>query len=480
MADNPYLRGLRRLAAAAGALVLSAGLVTAGSAPASADRPIRPVAVCEYRLCLLVLDPSTDSDGDGVTDVDEEALGSDPRSADSRPEAREIFDRALARRLPSFERHLTEMVALPRNNEENTGLITGIGPIPFPDRGPLFKSVEDLRNRLKLNLFDGRDTVFGGLDTNMTVMLPERPGLSDVERLNFAAGGNVALHGGKVDGRFRLEGILGLTSYGANRDKTPTSFTDLGSSFGDRGASVIRSYSVKYGGDSRDDVTSWMRQSDKSTMIDSMLTSYQGDSQSGWTRATMESMLKSEETTKSTTTTITKYDDNGKVTSSETIETKRNTDTNGDVTESFKRTTCNAEGECEVDTFCVGKKCPGGSTDGGTSTGMPNPESTSFVITAAEAMARVQIILNSTRNPVRDGDEIPIPDLPPPSGDGPAYDPMVALVNPDGVTVFAIGVTPGFNTAQPEYNPMLNGIVEAAGIHSPIHQDPLSTSWPLP
>ncbi len=143
MADNPYLRGLRRLAAAAGTLVLSAGVITAGTAPASADEPARLKAVCDYRLCLLVLDKSTDKDGDGVTDVDEEALGSDPDDPTSRPEAEKIFDIALARELPSFEQHLTELVALPRNNRENTGLWTGLGTIPFPEQ----RAADQIRRR---------------------------------------------------------------------------------------------------------------------------------------------------------------------------------------------------------------------------------------------------------------------------------------------------------------------------------------------
>jgi len=37
--------------------------------PAQADTPA--IAVCEHRACLLLVDPSYDSDGDSFTDVDE-------------------------------------------------------------------------------------------------------------------------------------------------------------------------------------------------------------------------------------------------------------------------------------------------------------------------------------------------------------------------------------------------------------------------
>ncbi|GAA2709595.1 hypothetical protein ACFY2R_29710 [Micromonospora olivasterospora] len=61
---------MRKFIAAAGAIGLSVGLIGTGAGAASAEEGNRR-GVCEHRVCLLVLDESHDSDGDGVTDVDE-------------------------------------------------------------------------------------------------------------------------------------------------------------------------------------------------------------------------------------------------------------------------------------------------------------------------------------------------------------------------------------------------------------------------
>ncbi|GGM19831.1 hypothetical protein GCM10011608_00560 [Micromonospora sonchi] len=531
MADNPSLRGLRRLAAIAGTLVLSAGVITAGTAPASADEPERLKAVCDYRLCLLVLDKSTDKDGDGVTDVDEEALGSDPDDPTSRPEAEKIFDIALARELPSFEQHLTELVALPRNNRENTALWTGLGTIPFPERGPLIKSVDSLVDTLKTHGYKN----FG---TNMTVTLPERPKVGAADRLKFAANGNVALHGSRTDRGFKLAGILGVTSLGINGDRTPTHFTDHGFSYGERG-SIGRNYSVGYGENIRDDVSTSMSQPDDLTITNSTVTSYKGSRESGHTNVTSESRQKHESdgfsmevlkihvetmgydengnplegsttrhnssstnypdgsSTWYTESTTTHRDKDGNVTGSETSTGKGRKDTDGKSKSETWDTTCDAAGNCgEPKYTCEGTECDdsggsGGDEPGDTggepcqgedcppvgdeTTGMPNPDSTGVGVVTPDDWARVAAFLNSTRTPDRNSDQPEIPDTPPTTG---PYDPMVAMVDPDGVFTLSVTTTPDFNKAQPKYDPTLNHVIGITGVEPPRRQEPDPVSWP--
>jgi hypothetical protein len=76
----------------------------AGSAAGKADRDH---AVCKSRACLLVLESRHDKDGDGVADVDEAVLYTDPGDALSVPDAGKLLDLMLARELPSFEKHLS-------------------------------------------------------------------------------------------------------------------------------------------------------------------------------------------------------------------------------------------------------------------------------------------------------------------------------------------------------------------------------------
>ncbi|HEX5596495.1 MAG TPA: hypothetical protein VFX61_10845, partial [Micromonosporaceae bacterium] len=54
---------------AASSLALPAAAAPSGDEAAADSAAGTGRAVCEHRLCLYVLDESSDSDGDGVTDV---------------------------------------------------------------------------------------------------------------------------------------------------------------------------------------------------------------------------------------------------------------------------------------------------------------------------------------------------------------------------------------------------------------------------
>src|SRR5262245_3921655 len=96
------------LVALAGA---SAGALNARTAHAG-DPGVERKAVCAETACLVML-WDVDSDGDGVSDVDETALRSNPRDVASSPPAEVVISRALERALPSFENATSIVVALP-------------------------------------------------------------------------------------------------------------------------------------------------------------------------------------------------------------------------------------------------------------------------------------------------------------------------------------------------------------------------------
>src|SRR4029453_15652649 len=76
------------------------------------------------------------------TDVDEEALGSDPDDPKSTPPTLKLLDVLLNRKLPWFERHFTELGLLPRLLPDGTTIPTGLGEFNLRDGdADLLKSI---------------------------------------------------------------------------------------------------------------------------------------------------------------------------------------------------------------------------------------------------------------------------------------------------------------------------------------------------
>ncbi len=496
---------MRKLIAAAGAIGLTVGLMGAGAGAAAAKEPERRIAICEHRLCLLVLKASTDSDGDGVTDVDEEKLRTNPRDPKSVPDARKIFDLALARELPSFEKHLTELVSLPQVTPDGKGVATAFGKLPFSGDGTLMPSVDDLMSTMRTNGFEN-------IGTNLTATLRDKPSMTDVQEMMFGGFGNVAMYGSEVDGRFGLEGVVGAPGFGVNGDKTPTGITDGGFGYGRGPGSVDHDYTVGYTDGSWDEVSTTSRYSDGVTTTESTVNNHKGSRESGLTQVYSESKFtaesgglfyqeqrgsstatpygddgKAQSTSKTTwytsqTTyadgsskgyskiiTIT-YDKDGKETGTTTRVTHTETSEDGKTKSETTTTTTDSDGNSTQKYECTGEGCPDKGDNPGkdpddqeSSKGcLPSPDYVDIGVPTAADMARVLVRLNSDRTPNReDNGEIDITNFRPPKRDD--MDPLVGGMNSDGVGVFAVRGQPQFNKAQPEYGPRLEGVGQAAG-----------------
>jgi hypothetical protein len=138
---------------------LTAPLMTVcGSGRALGRRP-RPrmaaagsTAGAPIGACLVVLDAIVDTDGDGFPDVDEKALGTDPNDANSHPPVLKALDLLLAGKLPSFERHFTELVVLPTKTPDGQAIDTGLGRWDINDHDlQLLNTFGDITSMLTKN-----------------------------------------------------------------------------------------------------------------------------------------------------------------------------------------------------------------------------------------------------------------------------------------------------------------------------------------
>lgn len=242
---------MRKLLAAVGTLVLSLGLIVTVPAGASAQEPIGRIAVCEHRVCLVLVDDSSDTDGDGVADVDEDTLGSDALDPDSYPEVGELLDLVGERQLPSFEERLTELVVLPRDTPDGR-LATPFGALDVPEEGSsVLDSVEGFFDQARSNGFDY-------LGVGVTTWLADAE-LNDAQWLPLAIQGGVAI--GMDDSDTGIGNVYGPHSFGVNRDQEPSGFFDAGFSYGDGGV-LQHEYSVGYEDGGWDDIASpptWVR-----------------------------------------------------------------------------------------------------------------------------------------------------------------------------------------------------------------------------
>lgn len=110
----------------AAALLALTGLHGSPAAATGSGGPLH----CDGGVCLrydsLVL-AEDDVDGDGFTDADENAAGTDPRDPTSHPAVLDVLEMVGAEKLPSFEGGLSEVVVLPETLPDGTKLTDQAG-----------------------------------------------------------------------------------------------------------------------------------------------------------------------------------------------------------------------------------------------------------------------------------------------------------------------------------------------------------------
>ncbi|HET9990917.1 MAG TPA: thrombospondin type 3 repeat-containing protein, partial [Kofleriaceae bacterium] len=92
------------------------------------DAPPHEQLMCSSVAC--VLHDVRDSDGDGISDMDELAAGTDPKDANSRPYVEQLIELAGKRALPSLAIGHSAIIVLPTRRPDGTAVFGGRDALP--------------------------------------------------------------------------------------------------------------------------------------------------------------------------------------------------------------------------------------------------------------------------------------------------------------------------------------------------------------
>lgn len=453
---------MKSLPIATVAVLLLTGVSTAS--PAAADGDWRHHTACDYRVCLVVLDDEDDSDGDGIADVDEIALGTDMLDRLSLPASQKLIDQALMRELPSFESHLTELVVLPQMTPDFSALATAVGLMDLPTDSWGTKNVPGLFGKLHDNGLTGILSGFGiDLPSSGQNELPQGSDASHITYMEWVSDTTTSMSDFPFP--YRPSGFnagkQGETTFGAIDMKTQDGTTriDFGTSTnfpdGSHDGSTYSGKATKTGIETHATTlsTDWMGDPKTKTQIDY---SRSKDAKTGVT-------------TETTTVTVTTFDKNGNPTGSTSTETKVDSK-NGQKTTTVTTTTTDADGKKTTQKSdpktekCTTKDCSGGMSD---------PDYVTFGPLTADDYRKVAVRLGEVRTPGPDSGILT--DAPPqiPTRD------IYSNYSGDGVVVLSATPNPRFNIAQPEYNGELAEMAQLGGTVPPNpNADDPTGYWP--
>jgi hypothetical protein len=136
MAHITSPKSRRSVALAVSTLLSTLSLSTLSAPSAQAESRAHVKQTCASGVCLVVVKAVVDSDGDGVSDDDEIAAGTNPQDPYNRPSPKDVLGLAAEGKLPSFNQHFTEVLVMPTEGPDGQAL--GIAD-SFPDRDDMMK-----------------------------------------------------------------------------------------------------------------------------------------------------------------------------------------------------------------------------------------------------------------------------------------------------------------------------------------------------
>jgi hypothetical protein len=435
-------------------LAASAGAWLQGASAWAQDPPRGPSLSCSRDICLVVQEAS-DRDGDGVSDDDEIAAGTDPDDPSSRPHTLELIDLYLKDALPSFQSGMASIVVLPTIAPDGTAILGGLAAMPTR------KSTME-RLGLTSDLLGGLDLA-NGLSIGRGAGEPGKGG-APPKRVGGISIGLISAgsDGGTPSGL--VNGALNRSPYGSS---DIASVTDGPTTSLPGGGSMGHSR-VVYDDGSADEVN-WQRQGDRTSAT---VTSYDDTGHASGSTSTTHTEHTDADGTRTSTTSRTSTDAKGNTASSntttttmgDTTTTETNTTTtrtnkDGSTTTRKTGTATTTEGvvlqesvSTTVETTCKGDDCEtktettGSSTEcdaskdscSGQAGAYVNPDDTTY--DPANDLRRMGIVAATTVNTTLAilGGNIKYGDPPVDFSGGPAPSasparPLVILVDPDQV-----------------------------------------------
>jgi hypothetical protein len=432
-------------------------------------------ATCQVRACLIVLDPATDTDGDGVTDVDEEKFGTDPNDAASQPPALDLVRLVLPRQLPSFERHFTELVVLPTLTPDGKALATGLGEFKLHDHdATLLNTLFDITSTFNRNGFADLLALRASVIKNSDSDSFHQAVTNHEDKVSWAADG--------------WTDIAKTAPYlmGGNNGAV-TGITDSKMSYGQ--GMLTLDYKVNYSSGGYDKVTQTddvdvnSGVSKKSSTVDS----YDSNGKLIKSMLIERTERTNEDGNETSTTIITEkfYNKDGELTSQTVTRTTTTTYSDGSSATHIRTDTYNGKGEhmgtVEVDkSTCNPAKanCEGGVTVDK----YVDPDYIEMAVNSPEAMAALEFRIKWVSQPVPDNGDATAG----PPGSGAEWQPgnlivdfpLVALFDPvEAVSVFA-SEEPKFKGVLPDYDPRLAELYGLTGVTQPTRNDDGDATWP--